>query len=190
MSIHIIIALNRNLERLLLQDLPQAPHRKPDKTNTCSKTSSYLETFCFNQLCSNPGHYKLFFILWWKCIQSSVIIIISRSTYAVQMSKVSSDTQRKMLKATSCKIRKQIISFHHTMAQNSPSHCNRLDWAYIEGSLDRGKKYTRTNTKSRRCVLNTLDFTFKRIRWPSSCNFTYISQFVYFLSLYASLHAD
>ena len=56
----------------------------------------------------------------------------------------------------------------------------------MERRLDKGKKHSRTNNKSCSVVSNTLDFSLYRLRWPSSCNFSYISQFGYSLSLYVS----
>ena len=45
----------------------------------------------------------------------------------VQMSKVSSDTQYDILKVKSFKIRKQVLSFQHTMVQNTLSSSSRQE---------------------------------------------------------------
>ena len=60
-----------------------------------------------NQFHSDPGCYTLLFILWWKCIESTVILIVCRSSYTVQMSKVSTDTQGNNSKVKSFKLRKK-----------------------------------------------------------------------------------
>ena len=56
-----------------------------------------------NQLHSDPGCYSLVFTLWWKCIQSTVILIVCRSPYTTQMSIVFSDTQGNIWKSNHLK---------------------------------------------------------------------------------------
>ena len=49
----------------------------------------------------------------------------------VQMSKVPSDTQGNILKVKSFKIRKQVISFQHTLVQNTPSSSSRQECSLL-----------------------------------------------------------
>jgi hypothetical protein len=113
-----------------------------------------------------------------------MILIVCSRQYTLQMSKVSSNTKDNLLIDTSCKIRRQVISFKHTMAQNAPSHSNKLECEHREGRLNQSK----ANTRSCSSVSDTRGLSFKRLRWPYPCNFSYISWFSYLYSLYAALH--
>ena len=135
----------------------------PDRTDKYSYTLSYL-------------------ILWWKHNQSTVILIVSRSSHNVKSSKVSSDIRGNILKDTYYKIRKHVVSFQHAMAHNTPSDSNKQECAHMERRLDQEKKHSRTNSKSCSFILNTLGFSLYRIRQSSPCNFSYLSQFGYSFS--------
>ena len=70
----------------------------------------------------------------------------------------------------------------HRILLHIPINRNVHLW---DRKLYQGKKQSRVNSKSCSIVSNTLDFRLYRLRWPSSCNFSYISQVGYSLSLYA-----
>lgn len=117
-----------------------------------------------------------------------MIILIGKSCYTFQMPKVSSDTQENLLIITSCKIRKQAISFQHTMARNTLSHSKRQGCVLSEGTLDQSKKPLRTYTKSCNSISDTWDLSFKRLKWLYPCNLLYISRFRFLYPLYAAFY--
>ena len=63
LSIQNILSSKMYLERLFLHELPQAPQRKPGRTDKRPKISSYQEAFYYNQLHSDRGQYRLMFTL-------------------------------------------------------------------------------------------------------------------------------
>lgn len=130
-------------ERFLLLKIPHTPQRKPPRRDTCSTASSYLGAFLdsVNKILtqvtigSGSSMKKMYLVI-------SMILIVCNSTYNVQMSKVSLDTQDNLLTVSSCKIIKQTKSFQNTMAQNTHSHSKGEELKHSEGRLDQGKTET------------------------------------------------
>lgn len=164
-------------ERLLLQKVSQSTTRKLPRRDKCSNTSSHLEAF-----------HLINFILTQVTIGSGsshdenalslilMILIVCNNSYTVQMSKVSSDAQDNCLTVISCKTRKQVTSFQHTMAQNTNWHSKREEWDIMREDWTKARlKPSRATIKSSSSsVSDTWGFSFKEFRWPYPCNFSYI----------------
>jgi hypothetical protein len=113
-----------HLEKLLLHSFNKL---LPANSQTSSQTEIFQSIDCILTLVtvsSWSSHDEN------NCWVTSVIPIFCNNLYPVQMSKVSSDTQG--FPDTSYKLRKQLISFQHTAAQNTYCHPNRKEWVHKE----------------------------------------------------------
>lgn len=91
-----------------------------------------------------------------KHLVTSVIFIFCSSPYAVEMSKVSSNTQGNLLSLRSCKIRKQVTSFQYTMTQNIHLHSKREEREHSEGRLDQDKTEAQQDRTSNPTALSQM----------------------------------
>lgn len=83
------------------------------------------------------------------------------------MSKVSSNTQGNILSVRSCKIRKQVTSFQHTMAQNIHLHSKREEREHSEGRLGQDKTEAQQDrTLNPTAVSDAWGFSFQGFREP------------------------
>lgn len=160
---------------------------KPPRRETCSSMWSFLGDCSFNEVHSDPSHYW-FMVNNEKVYSVTSMILIQWSISAtVQKSKVSSGIQDNLLTITSYIFWKQVTSFQHTMAQNTiniPKEKNgdagREDWTKVR------LKQSRTNIKSCSSLLRCVGFSFKWLKWPHPCNFSCISLFGNFHSLWGA----
>ena len=86
----------------------------------------------------------------------------------------------------SCNFRKQVTSFQHTW-QRIPFIYQKTEMETVRDNWIKHRlKHSRTNIKSCSSVSDAWGFRLKGLRWPYPCNFSYISLFVYFYSLYVA----
>ena len=114
-----------------------------------SSNKSSSGGFTFNQLHTDPGHYRRMVTMRTMHLVTSMILIICNNPYTIQMSKVSPDTRDNLLTVTPCKFRKQFTSFLHTIAQHTIHILNERNGDTMR--TDRPKaspKHRRKNIKS------------------------------------------